>query len=66
MGVEYFRNGTMRQARARREVILSAGTVGSAKILMLSGVGPKEHLRDLGVLSVFFYFLFVVSDNQAL
>ncbi|KRT86271.1 FAD dependent oxidoreductase, partial [Oryctes borbonicus] len=32
--------------RARKEVILSAGTIGSPQILMLSGVGPKNHLKQ--------------------
>ncbi len=31
------------------EVVLTAGTVGSAQLLMLSGVGPRQHLRDVGV-----------------
>ena len=35
--------------RARREVILSAGTVQSPQILLLSGIGPAAHLRDVGV-----------------
>jgi choline dehydrogenase len=31
------------------EVVLAAGTIGSAELLMLSGVGPQQHLRDVGV-----------------
>ena len=38
-----------RVIRARREVILSAGTVQSPQILLLSGIGPAEHLCDVGV-----------------
>jgi choline dehydrogenase len=36
-------------ARARREVILSAGAINSPKLLLLSGVGPADQLRSLGV-----------------
>jgi len=35
--------------RANREVILSAGAIGSPQLLMLSGVGPAEHLQKIGV-----------------
>ncbi|XP_046966370.1 glucose dehydrogenase [FAD, quinone]-like isoform X2 [Vanessa cardui] len=34
---------------AKNEVVLSAGTIGSAQLLMLSGVGIKEHLRQFGI-----------------
>ncbi|WP_460835034.1 GMC family oxidoreductase [Nocardioides hungaricus] len=43
------RGGGTRTVRAGREVILSAGFVGSAQLLMLSGVGPAQHLRDHGI-----------------
>jgi choline dehydrogenase len=49
VGVRYLRQGTEREARARREVLLSGGAVNSPQLLMLSGVGPAEHLRDLGI-----------------
>ncbi|MBB5499773.1 GMC family oxidoreductase [Paraburkholderia sp. MM5384-R2] len=36
-------------ARARREVIVSSGAIGSPKLLMQSGIGPADHLRSTGV-----------------
>ncbi|MFI6095914.1 GMC family oxidoreductase [Lentzea sp. NPDC051213] len=42
-------DGTQRTVRAGKEVILSAGFVGSAQLLMLSGVGHAEHLREHGI-----------------
>ncbi len=42
-------DGSQRTIRAGKEVILSAGFVGSAQILMLSGVGHAQHLRDHGI-----------------
>jgi choline dehydrogenase-like flavoprotein len=48
-GVRWHRNGETRTARCRGEVILSAGSIGSAQILLLSGIGPAEHLRQHGI-----------------
>ncbi|MBS80412.1 GMC family oxidoreductase N-terminal domain-containing protein [Variovorax sp.] len=49
VGVEYLRDGQRRQARARAEVILSAGPIKSPQLLELSGVGQSERLRELGI-----------------
>jgi choline dehydrogenase len=48
-GVEYAQDGRQIAVRAQREVILSAGAVNSPHLLMLSGVGPADHLRKLGI-----------------
>ena len=49
VGVEYQQGGRLRIARAEREIVLSAGAVGSPHILLLSGVGPAGALRRLGI-----------------
>ena len=49
VGVEYRQGGQQRQARARREVILCGGAINSPQLLMLSGVGPADELRALGL-----------------
>jgi choline dehydrogenase len=48
-GILYSRHGNRTVARARREVIVCAGAIGSPKLLMLSGVGPEDHLRLHGI-----------------
>ncbi len=48
-GVEYRRDGTLQTARAESEILVTAGAIGTPKIMMLSGVGPADHLRSLGV-----------------
>jgi choline dehydrogenase len=48
-GIEYAVDGELQRAGADREVILSAGSIGSAQLLMLSGIGPADHLRELDI-----------------
>lgn len=48
-GVEFRHGGMLKSARARREVIVSAGTFNSPKLLQLSGLGPAELLREHGI-----------------
>jgi choline oxidase len=51
VGVEYLDCGLLRYStvQARREVILCAGAIDTPKLLMLSGIGPAGHLRDVGI-----------------
>ena len=44
VGVEYVHEGQTRRLKCRREVLLCAGAIQSPQILMLSGIGPREHL----------------------
>lgn len=48
-GVEYSTSQGIADVRCRREVIVSAGAIGSAQLLLLSGLGPADHLRSVGV-----------------
>lgn len=47
--VEVLKNGTLKNVTAAREVVVSAGAIGSAKLLMLSGIGPGQHLTNVGI-----------------
>lgn len=50
VGVEYSETGGKTiHARARCEVVISAGAIGSPKVLMLSGIGPAAHLAEMGI-----------------
>ena len=49
VGVEIVRDGEAGFVQANKEVILSAGTIASPQILMLSGIGPKEDLAKLDI-----------------
>ncbi|WP_333829967.1 GMC family oxidoreductase [Pararhodobacter sp.] len=48
-GLVFNRRGRRHHARARREVIVSGGAYGSPKLLMLSGIGPADTLREHGI-----------------
>jgi choline dehydrogenase len=47
--VEYRQNGSLRTARARREVLVSSGAYNSPQLLQLSGVGPADLLKTHGI-----------------
>ncbi|KAK7504904.1 hypothetical protein BaRGS_00003932 [Batillaria attramentaria] len=49
VGVDFVRYGRKRHVQAKREVILSAGAIGSPHILLLSGVGPKKQLEKMKI-----------------
>jgi choline dehydrogenase len=49
IGVEYLREGTLNQIRVDQEVILSAGSFDSPKLLMLSGIGDAEQLQAVEI-----------------
>lgn len=49
VGVEYEKAGQIIRANAEREVIVSGGSFNSPQILMLSGIGPADHLRSVGI-----------------
>jgi len=49
VGVRYLHRGSEKIARAEAEVILAGGAVNSPQLLMLSGIGPADHLREHGI-----------------
>jgi choline dehydrogenase len=49
VGVTTTRGGVREEHRARREIVLCAGALESPRLLQISGVGPADHLRDIGV-----------------
>ncbi len=57
VGVTYLVGGKEETARAEAEVILAAGTIGTPQLLMLSGIGPADHLREHGI--------YVIADMPA-
>lgn len=49
VGVEYVQNGEKQRVNVKKEVILSGGAINSPQLLMLSGIGPADHLKALGI-----------------
>jgi choline dehydrogenase len=49
VGVEYSQNGALHRVSARREVLLSGGSINSPQLLQLSGIGPGALLQSLGI-----------------
>ena len=49
VGVAYAKGGRVVSVRANREVILSSGAFNSPQLMMLSGIGPADHLHDVGI-----------------
>lgn len=48
-GVEYIADGKTHSVKARREVLITTGTIQTPKLMMLSGIGPKADLEALGI-----------------
>ena len=48
-GIEVIRFGQKMRLTASKEIILSAGAIGSPQLLLLSGIGPEEHLQELDI-----------------
>lgn len=49
VGVEYRQHGDVKRYYVEREVIVCSGAIGSPQLLMLSGLGPADHLSELGI-----------------
>lgn len=47
--VRFEKNGQVYQIQATKEIILSSGSVNSPQLLMLSGIGPEDHLKSLNI-----------------
>jgi choline dehydrogenase len=49
VGVDYTAGGQLVSADCSGEVVLTAGTIGTAQLLLLSGIGPQAHLHQIGI-----------------
>ena len=48
-GVQFEKNGKIYNVKASKEVVVSAGSIATPQILMLSGIGPAAHLKEKGI-----------------
>lgn len=48
-GVTYMRHGMQKFVRAKKEIVISAGAIDSPRLLMLSGIGMRSDLHQVGV-----------------
>lgn len=58
-GIEFIKFGNKYTAIAKKGVILSAGVIESPKLLMLSGIGPRKHLEELGVSNLQYIYIII-------
>ncbi|XP_075973398.1 ecdysone oxidase-like [Anticarsia gemmatalis] len=69
-GVEVERNRQIIKIYANKEVIVSAGTINSPQLLMLSGIGPEQHLESKSIQTIvdffFFFFFFFLRGEKSL
>ena len=49
VGLEFTHKGRVKKVTANNDVILSGGPINTPKLLMLSGIGPEEHLKEVGI-----------------
>jgi choline dehydrogenase-like flavoprotein len=49
IGIQFTRNSKYNNVTANKEIIISGGVINSPQLLMLSGIGPKSHLQQLGI-----------------
>ncbi len=49
VGVEYIQKGRVETVRCTQEILLSSGTIGTTRLLLLSGIGPTDELKALGI-----------------
>lgn len=59
-------SGDEKVVLASKEIVLSGGTVGTTKLLLLSGVGPKAHLQELKVTLVLFFASMLMGEVRIL